>query len=223
MTYVVRPVKHRPYDATSRRQTSEATRQRILGAADELLRRTGYAATTVAAIAAAAAVSVDTVYTLVGTKPAVVCELIELALSGTDRQVAAIDRPYVAAIRAEPHARRKLILYATATRRMLERLAPLFSALRDAAGADPSAADLWRNFSDRRAANMRTFVEDVVSAPGTRRGIDIDSAADTIWLTNSPEAYLMLTVERGWSPQRYEAWLAETWAQLLLDPRSATG
>nr|MBA2738192.1 TetR/AcrR family transcriptional regulator [Nocardioidaceae bacterium] len=38
----------------------------------------------------------------------------------------------------------------------------------------------------------------------------------TIWATNSSELYVLLTVERGWSADRYERWLADTWCRLLL-------
>jgi hypothetical protein len=44
----------------------------------------------------------------------------------------------------------------------------------------------------------------------------VHEAADTVWVTNSPEVYVLLTVDRGWSPARYERWLAETWGRLLL-------
>lgn len=209
-------VKRRQYDATGRRAKSEATRQRILDAALALLTEQGYGASTMAALAAAADVHVDTVYALVGRKPDIVRELIERALSGTDRPVPAEDRPYVEQIRAASDAEAKLAIYAGATREMLARLAPLFVALRDACGTDPAARQLWGHFSDRRARNMRVFVRDLADAGGLRPGLGLDEAADTVWATNSPELYVMLTQERGWTPQRYEAWLHTTWSRLLL-------
>ena len=216
LEHVDRPVKTRHYDGSARRAKSERTRRRILAAADAQLRLHGYANTTVTAIAAAAEVHVDTVYALVGKKGEIVRELIELALSGSDHTIPAADRPYVAAIRAEPDAANKLVLYANATADMLARVAPLFTALRDAAGADASAAEIRREFSDRRARNMREFVHDVASVGGLRAGLDIETAADTVWATNSPEIYLMLTVERGWTTQQFTDWLADVWAELLL-------
>jgi AcrR family transcriptional regulator len=213
---VTRRVKGRSYDTTSRQARSNATRQRILDAARTLIAERGYSGTTVAAIAHEAEVHVDTVYALVGRKAEVVRELIELALSGSDRALPAEERPYVAAIRAATDPAVKLSIYAAATREMLGRLAPLFLALRDAAGTDPAARRLWRDFSDRRARNMRRFVHDLADAGGLRSGLDVDEAADTVWATNSPELYVMLTQERRWTHQRYEEWLATTWSRLLL-------
>lgn len=221
MGAVGRPVKTRQYDASRRKAASNRTRQRILEVADAHLRQHGYAETTVATIASSADVHVDTVYALIGKKAEIVHELIELALSGRDHAVPAADRDYVTAIRAEPSPTNKLALYAAATRDMLARVAPLFAALRDAAGTDHSAAEIWQAFSDRRAHNMRAFVEDVASVNGLRAGLDTDTAADTVWATNSPEIYLMLTAERGWTTDQYEQWLADTWIHLLL-PASVT-
>lgn len=209
-------VKRRRYDTSGRRAASEQTRARILAAADQLLHERGYRNTTLAAIGRAAEVHVDTVYSLVGRKAEIVREVIELALSGTDRPIPATERPYVAAIRAEPDPASKLTIYAVATCDMLVRLAPLYIALRDAAGTDEPAEQIWREFSDRRARNMREFIAHLADTGGLRAGLAPEMAADTVWATNSPEIYVMLTRERGWTPRQYQMWLADTWVHLLL-------
>ncbi len=211
------PVKRRTYDASERRLRSASTRRRILDSGRELFLARGYRATTIAAIAAGAGVHADTVYALVGRKPLVLRELIEEALSGTDRAVAGEDRDYVAAMRSEPDPARKLAIYARAVRRIQQRLAPLFVALRDASTTEPEAEAVWREISDRRAANMRRLVLDLRGAGGLRPGLSVDQAADTIWAMNSSELYVLLTVDRGWPPIRFERWLADSWCRLLLD------
>lgn len=221
MTSVPRDVKRRAYDNAGRRAQSRETKQRIVDAARELMVERGYRATTVAEIARASGVHLDTVYELVGRKPVLLRELIEQALSGTDHAVPAADRPYVAAIRAEPDSARKIAVYAAATRDMQGRLAPLFLALRDASATEPEAHEVWRELSERRAANMRTFVEDIAAAGGLRPGLSVDEAADTVWATNSSDLYVLLTVERGWSPDRYERWLADAWRRLLMPSGAA--
>ncbi len=177
----------------------------------------GYRATTIAAVAARADVSVDTVYELVGRKPVVLREAIEQAISGSDHAVVGEERAHVIAMRAEPRPVEKLAIYARAIRETQARIAPLFLALRDAASTEPEAHQVWQEISDRRAANMRKLVRDLRDAGGLREGLSIDEAADIVWVTNSSEVYVMLTGERGWSPHRYERWLADTWRRLLLD------
>ena len=213
-------VKERHYDNEGRRIQSEETRQRIVAAARDLLVERGYRATTVAQIAVRAGVHVDTVYALVGRKPVMLRELIEQAISGTDHAVAAEDRDYVKAMGAASDPVRKLTIYARAMREIQVRMAPLMLALRDASATEPEAMKVWREISDRRAANMRLLVGDLDAAGGLRAGLSVDEAADVIWATNSSELYVLLTVERGWPPDRYERWLVDAWCRLLL-PGSA--
>jgi hypothetical protein len=61
---------------------------------------------------------------------------------------------------------------------------------------------------------MRLFVADLASVHPLR--LDHDEAADIIWATNATELYHLLVSQRGWSPQRYERFLADTWHRLLL-------
>ena len=206
----------RRYDATRRRVRSAGTRRRILEAARALILERGYRATTIAAVASRAEVNVDTVYELVGRKPVVLRELIEQAISGTDRAVVADERDYVKAMQATSDAVEKLTIYARAMRQIQGRMAPLHLALRDASSTEPEAEAVWREISERRAANMRRLVADLKRTGRLRGGLSIAEAADVVWVTNSAELYVMLTVERGWTPRRYERWLADTWCRLLL-------
>src|SRR3954453_4419078 len=90
----------RVYRSPRRTRQAAETRLAILAAARELFARAGYTATTVAQIAASAAVSVDTVYATVGRKPALLRELVEMAISGTDQAVPAEQRDYVRRMRS---------------------------------------------------------------------------------------------------------------------------
>jgi AcrR family transcriptional regulator len=209
-------VKRRTYDGSTRQTQSAARRRRIVDAARELILANGYRATTIAAIAERAGVNVDSVYTLVGRKPTVLRELIEQSLSGTDHEVVAEERAHVKAMRAEKDPRKKLAIYARAVCETHERLAPLFIALRDASSTEPEAQEVWQQISNRRAANMRKLVGELGGRGGLRAGLTIDEGADIVWATNSPELYVLLVVERGWTIDRYRRWLADTWCRLLL-------
>jgi AcrR family transcriptional regulator len=213
---MVREVKGHEYDASLRRERSAIRRQRIVDAARDLMIERGYRATKVSDIATRAGVNMDTVYELVGRKPVLLRELIEQAISGADHAVVAEERDYVLAMRAEPDPAKKLIIYAHAIRETQERLAPLLLALREASTTEPEADQVWKEISDRRAANMRSLVSDLRDVGGLRSGLSVDEAADVVWMTNSPEVFVMLTRERDWSPDRYEQWLGDAWSRLLL-------
>src|SRR5258708_34502940 len=73
----------RSYDATRRAEAAARTRQSILEAARTLFAENGYSATSMAAIAQAAGVALDTVYASAGRQPAPVRLPVETALPGT--------------------------------------------------------------------------------------------------------------------------------------------
>ncbi|MGP7999266.1 MAG: TetR/AcrR family transcriptional regulator [Streptosporangiaceae bacterium] len=207
------PVKRR-YDTTARRQAAARTRAAVLDAARGLFSERGYAATSMAAIASRAGVALDTVYASAGRKPELARLLIETAISGTDQAVPAEQRDYVQAIRATPDAGTKIAIYAAAVTAIAPRLALVLGIIQQAAPAEPELAQLWDQIAERRAANMRRFVADLASVHPLR--LDPGQAADIVWATNATELYQLLVGQRGWSPQRYERFLADTWHRLLL-------
>src|SRR5437870_615481 len=110
-----------------------------------------------AVLARRARVAVDTVYAAVGRKPALLREVLETTISGSDQAVPAEQRDYVARVRAAKGAREKIEAYVAALVDIQPRLAPVYLALRDAAATDPDSAATWREISERRARNMRAF------------------------------------------------------------------
>ena len=210
--------KKRKYDSSSRQKAALATRQSILDAARQVFLEKGYVGATMPAIAQAAGIAMDTVYATVGKKPSLFRLLVELAISGSDTPVPAEERDYVRAIRAEADAARKLRLYASALRSIQARLAPLIRVLQEAAPLDPELDALWQGISQRRARNMRLLAKDLADTGQLRRDLSVDKTADIIWSMNSPEYYLLLVEQRGWSSDEFEQWLGDAWIRLLLEP-----
>ena len=122
------------------------------------------------------------------------------------------------AVRGEADAARKLRLYAAALGRIQPRLAPLFRALQSAVSLDAELQELWQSISQRRADNMRLLAKHLASTGRLRSGVSESKAADIIWSMNSPEFYMLLVEQCGWSLQEYESWLGDSWIQLLLQP-----
>ncbi|MDQ6658644.1 MAG: TetR/AcrR family transcriptional regulator [Actinomycetota bacterium] len=206
----------RSYHSPRRLEQAAATRVAVLAAARELFVSHGYSATTVADIAARARVSLDTIYATVGRKPALLRELVETAISGTEQAVPAEQRDYVTRITAADTASDKITIYAHAITAIQQRLAPVFMALRDAAATDADCASLWSEISKRRATNMRAFAADLRSTTGLRHDLTDDQVADIIWSMNAAEYWDLLVRERGWTPDQFRDWLIDAWTRLLL-------
>jgi len=206
----------RAYHSPRRDEQAAVTRKAVLNAARNLFVSKGYTATTVAEIAEQARVSVDTVYATVGRKPALMRELVETAISGTETAVPAERRDYVARVRAATSARDKISIYAQAITDIHERMAPVFLALRDAATTDQECASVWAEIAKRRATNMGTFAADLRATGELRADLSDQQVADIIWSMNAPEFWVLLVRERAWTPAQFAAWLTDAWARLLL-------
>ena len=92
------------------------------------------------------------------------------------------------------------------------------AAIREAAVGDAACAALRAEISTRRAATMRLFAADLRATGELRPDLTDDEVADIVWSMNAAEYYVLLVHERGWTPRRFGAHLADTWRRVLLTP-----
>ena len=197
--------------STYRQEQALATRQRIASAARKLFRERGYAATTLAAIAAEAGVAEPTVYAVFGSKKGFLLALRQQMHAEVEL------RKLTAEAKTAPDARLKLEGWARLLRRQMERSYDIIAAHREAARVDPAAAEEYRGVLNSRSGVMQDLVGELV--PDLREDLDLRTATDIVWAFSNEEIYRELVQERGWSPGRYEAWMARTLKQqLLVDP-----
>jgi AcrR family transcriptional regulator len=176
----------------------------------------GYGDTTVAAIADAADVSVETVYKAYRNKEGLLKAVVDVAIVGDDEPVPMLQRELVRTIEAEPDARGKMRLYGEHLTRSAPRRAPLEILARTAAATDPSAGRVWKKLQDERLAGMTAFARHLHEAGCLRQGISLGEARDVLWTYISPDVFDLLVRQRGWSHRRYGRWVAEAVASALL-------
>jgi AcrR family transcriptional regulator len=209
-------VKTRRYDSPRRREQAAATRRAILEAAQRLFERDGFAATTMAAIAKEAGVALKTVYVAFETKSGLLRALWHLLLRGDEDDVPIGERPWYREVLAEPDPERQLRIGAHNARLVKERAGVLMKVIRSAAATEPDAAELWSRIESDFYDNQRAVVQ-VLHDNGTLRpGLDVARAADVMWTLNHPDLWHLLVGERGWAPEAWEQWFADTVCQQLL-------
>jgi AcrR family transcriptional regulator len=220
MADVARPVKPspaRPYSSPVREEAARRTRTLVLDAALRLFGESGYARTTLAEIAAAAGVSVETVYKTFRNKRGLLKELGDVVIGGDDRDVALLEREDPQRVRDETDQRRQLTMFATGMTTQLERVGPYNDILRTAAVVDPEVAALRDDLHLRQRRFAMTTVAGWVAARGPLRdGMSPERAAAIIWTLAGPEVHRMLRVDWSWTPEQYETWLRETLIASLL-------
>lgn len=200
----------------ARAEKARATRRRMREAALRLFREQGYAATPMQAIAEEAGVAVQTLYFTFGTKRALLSEIFDVAIAGDEEPIATLDRPHVQELMADPDPVAQLRGQARFTRSVLERLAPALEVVRGAATADPDLAELWETSVKQRATVQERFISALAAKTSLRQGLDQAAAADIGLALQGPELYDILVGRRGWSPDRYEHWLADALISQLL-------
>jgi AcrR family transcriptional regulator len=207
-------VAKRPYHAPRRAEQAAATRDAIITAASRLFAQLGYAATTVAAIAAEARVTPKSVYAL-ADKPKLLLLAVDRAIVGDDEPVALLQRPPMQALLAEGdpavQARRAGRIGADT----LLRLYPLYRAFEQAAAAEPELTEHWRDYQRRRRADIRVIVKAIAGAGNLRAGLTVDGATDTLWALVTWNPIALLVEERGWSRARIARWIEELFVSLL--------
>lgn len=210
----------RKYESPRRRAQAAETRREILAAAQRLFERQGYAATTMAAIAAEAGVALKTVYIAFETKSGVLRALWHLLLRGDEEDVPVGERAWYRAVLEEADPERALRLTARNSRVVKERAGALLGVIRGAAAVDEDIAALWSRIQSEFYDNQRGIVEALHGRRALRPGLGVARAADILWTLNHPDVWLLLAGERGWTPARWERWFGDSiCAQLLEEPR----
>jgi AcrR family transcriptional regulator len=203
----------RAYRSERRREQAEETRERVLAAAARLFGDRGFESTTIAAIAAEAGVSPETVYAGFRNKRTLLGELIRRAVRGGEASPV-LEQSGPRAVAAATDQREQLRLFADDISSRLERVGPLVEVLSGAARTEPELAELLAKLHGERLENLRRFVA-ALSANGPLR-IEPEVALDTVWALASPDLHRLLTRARGWTRERYCSWLADSLAAILL-------
>jgi len=206
----------RQYDNSRRLAQVRATRLRVVEAAKQLFIEQGYPATTLEAVADAAEVPLPTLYRLFRSKRALLTAVLEISFGGDDEPVSFVDRPAVQAALGEPDPAKLIDAFAAVARDFMDHSSGILHVLATAAQVDAEAADLLAEIRRQRHTGQARIVAALVKRGALDPSLKPAEAADFVYLLWSPDTHRILTVERGWTPKQYEAWLARAMRRTLL-------
>lgn len=212
----------KPRNTTRQREAGAAaraeTRRRLLHAAGAEFADRGYAGATVARIAARAGVTVQTLYLAWGSKIALLRAHLVGAIAGLPDEP---DGDIMAAMAQLPGERgdaaTTIAQIAAHYCHVAGRAAGAWQLYRDAAAGDPEVAADWRQLQVLRLGTFRSLLA-ALPTGALRSGLSAEAAAETAWTIASPDTYDLLVRHRGYSLDRYEAWVRDTLTAALLDP-----
>lgn len=191
------------------------TRARLLEGAGAEFAASGYAATTVARLAAAAGVSVQTLYLAWGSKRELLRGYMEQVLSG---DAASPENTAERFTGLGPRAR--LLELAVTVAEIAERASTGWKLYRDAAAID---AEISADWNELQMLRRRLFDRIIGGIPphDLHIGLSHEAAVDTAWAIASPETHELLVQRLGYSNEAFREWLGTTLVAAILD--TATG
>jgi AcrR family transcriptional regulator len=198
----------RSYDASGRRARARARRLAVVLAARDLFERDGFRLTTIAAIAASAGVSAESVYKSFGSKAAVAKAVFDLVIAGDDEPVPVAERPAMQAMRDERDVRRKIEMFANGLAQRQARSARVQTLIRDGRHVDDSLGPIWAKLNGEGLAGMTMLGRHLLETGQLRDGIGIDEVRDVLWNYLAIDSYERLVLTQGWPLERYSRWLA---------------
>jgi AcrR family transcriptional regulator len=189
---------------------AEETRREILRTARRLFADFGYANTSVQQIAEGAGVAVQTVYSSVGSKAALVLALNDLI--DEEAGVAQI----AAGLMQETDPSQLIARGVHLTRRLNETCGDIIRVLLSAEPADPEVAAAVADGMHRHEQGATAISHRLAEFGALRADLKPEQAAAAFSVMTSPASWRQLTQGAGWTFDEGEAWLATSLAQLLL-------
>jgi AcrR family transcriptional regulator len=207
----------RAYDSTRRQAQADETRRHILEAARKLFLERGYAGATAEAIAAEAGVALQTVYAIFKNKRKILVSLMNVSSpTGDEDHVPVTERSGPQAVAREPDQRRQLQMFAEIVAYNLDQVAVISKILVEAARTEVEIDRILQKLNKQRLEHMTLAVQQFAAHGPFRENMDESSATDTVWTLTSPEVFLLLTRDRGWSKEQYAQWLGNILIRTLL-------
>lgn len=199
-----------------REAKAKATRAAVIAAAATLFVERGYLVASIQAVADLAGVSRATVFNSVGGKPALLRAAYDVATVGDIEPVPLPERPEALAVVDEPDPHRAVELYAAMATEVSGRLVGIYEVFRAVAAVDPEVRDEWGLIQEERLGGARGFVRILAAKAPLRAGLDLPRAGDVVWTLIDTSLYQRLVVDRGWTPDQFQSWLAQRFRTELL-------
>lgn len=203
----------RSYQSTRRIEQATETRRRILRAAHDLFVGQGYGRTTIAGVADAAGVAVETVYAAYRNKPTLLRQVWYATFRGDEEDIRLLDRPEIRAVLAEPDLATRLRAHAAAMTPVFRRITPLFRALQGAATSEPAAAAMLAEFDERRLDAAGHYAQ-AAEATG-QLAVSEQECREVLAATLDGALWHRLVEEGGWSEDRFAQLLGTIWVATL--------
>lgn len=201
----------RQYDASSRRERSVALREEIVSAARRLFSKHGFDRVTIDELAEAAGVSPATVYAAFKSKAGVLRAIISKTFFGPAYEELA-ER-----LKTTSDPIELLKITAAISRVIFDREKAEIGILRGASAFSTDLRQVEKEFEDVRFELQRSRAELLVSRYHRAAAFGLTKVREIMWMYTGRDLYRMLVIERGWTSDEYQNFLADSLIRTLTD------
>jgi AcrR family transcriptional regulator len=202
--------KKRSYNSENRTAQAALTRNRVLDSARKLFQTDGFEGVTIEKIAQAAEVSIPTVYSLFQSKRGILFSLLDEALS-SEQFNALVEEG-----KEEKSPKKRLMITAKIARQLYDSERAQIDIFQGASVLAPEFKELQKEREERRYLRQEEFVKILMKEKALLKELSLSQARDILWAMTGRDVYRMFVVERGWSSEEYEKWLAQSLIKTLL-------
>jgi AcrR family transcriptional regulator len=204
-------IQKRAYNTTSRKETARLSRAKILESARLLFADKGYENTTIDQIAINSEVSTPTIYALFKSKLGVLRAIMDECFPQSNHDSLVESGKY------EKDPKKRIAVAAKLARQIYDAEVIQSNMLQGVGVLFPELKQLEEEREERRYIRLSGALDEMYADNIIDETLNPTKALDIFWAFTGRDIYRLLVIERKWSSDDYEEWLAETLSQMLLE------
>lgn len=201
--------QRRSYVSRQRAEAASANRAAVLDSARRLFSAHGVDKVTIAQVAADAGVSASMVYAVFKSKEGILRELMHAALFGPRFAEAQ------ALLQGVTDPVERVAKTAVVARAIYDGERAELVGMRSLSAFSPALRQMEEEFEALRYEMQRGRIEALAASGRIKPGLSLEDARRILWMLTGREVYRMLVEAGGWSPGRYQEWLASALVDAL--------
>jgi AcrR family transcriptional regulator len=201
----------RNYNSNTRKEKARLTRSKMLATAKSLFEKRGYDKTTIDQIAEKSKVSKPTVFALFKSKLGILRAIMDECFPPSEHA------SLVEKTEHENCPKKRLAIAAELARNIYDAEIHQSNLLQSACILSPEFKKLQNEKEQRRYQRLASPLKKMHAENLLKDDLKTTKALDIFWALTGRDMYRLLVIDRDWTSDDYEQWLAETLATTLLE------
>ncbi|KAB8040814.1 TetR family transcriptional regulator [Silvanigrella paludirubra] len=202
-------IKKRAYNTESRKIQAIETKTRVLASAKNLFITKGFDNVTMDEIAKIAGVSTPSVYSFFKSKQGVIRSIMDEALEKEKFEELVQKVTQIKTLKG------RLEISAKISRRLYDAEKDQINSFRNTSVLGPEFKAIEKEREERRYQRQEKTLKEVANEESLAEGINLKKAREILWAFTGRDIYRLLVIDKEWTSDEYEKWLAHSLIKLI--------